>query len=57
MGAYGDWLQADGQASKAAAVWQQSEAILQTEFDQLERQQRQTTPLLINTYGTSAAQP
>lgn len=57
MGAYGDWLQADGQASKAAAVWQQAEGILQTELDQLERQQRQTTPLLINTYGTTAAQP
>jgi hypothetical protein len=57
MGAYGDWLQADGQASKAAAVWNQAEGILQTEFDQLERQQRQTTPLLINTYGTTAAQP
>ena len=57
MGSYGDWLQADGQASKAAAVWQQAEAILQTEFDQLERQQRQTTPLLITTYGTTAAQP
>lgn len=57
MGAYGDWLQADGQSSKAAAVWQQAEAILQTELDQLERQQRQTAPLLINTYGTTAAQP
>ena len=57
MGAYGDWLQADSQASKAAAVWGQAEAILQTELDQLERQQRQTAPLLINTYGTTAAQP
>jgi hypothetical protein len=57
MGALGDWLQADGQASKAAATWQQAEAILQTEFDQLERQQRQTAPLLINTYGTTAPQP
>jgi hypothetical protein len=57
MGAYGDWLQADGQASKAAAVWNQAEGILQTELDQLERQQRQTAPLLINTYGTTAAQP
>jgi hypothetical protein len=57
MGAYGDWLQADGMSSKAAAVWGQAEAILQTELDQLERQQRQTAPLLINTYGTTAAQP
>jgi len=57
MGAYGDFLQSDGQGSKAAAVWQQAEAILQTELDQLERQQRQTAPLLINTYGTTAAQP
>ena len=57
MGSYGDWLQADGQSSKAGATWQQSEAILQTELDQLERQQRQTAPLLINTYGTTAAQP
>ena len=57
MGSYGDWLQADGQASKAAAVWNQAEGILQTELDQLERQQRQTAPLLINTYGTTAPQP
>jgi len=57
MGAYGDWLQADGQSSKAAAVWNQAEGILQTELDQLERQQRQTAPLLINTYGTTAPSP
>jgi hypothetical protein len=41
----------------AQSIWAQAEAILQTEFDQLERQQRQTAPLLINTYGTTAAQP
>jgi hypothetical protein len=57
MGAYGDFLQADGQGTKAAAVWNQAEGILQTELDQLERQQRQVAPLLINTYGTTAAQP
>ena len=57
MGSLGDWYLADGQSSKAAATWQQAEAILQTELDQLERQQRQTAPLLINTYGTTAAQP
>jgi hypothetical protein len=57
MGSLGDWLQADGQGSKAAAVWNQAEGILQTELDQLERQQRQVAPLLINTYGTTAAQP
>jgi hypothetical protein len=57
MGSYGDWLQADGQGTMAQSIWAQAEAILQTEFDQLERQQRQTAPLLINTYGTTAAQP
>jgi hypothetical protein len=57
MGSYGDFLQADGQGTKAAAVWNQAEGILQTELDQLERQQRQVAPLLINTYGTTAPQP
>lgn len=57
MGAYGDWLQADQQGTMAQSIWAQAEAILQTEFDQLVRQQRQTAPLLINTYGSTAAQP
>jgi hypothetical protein len=53
-GAYGMWLEADGQTEKAQVIYQQSEAILQSELDVLERQERQTTPLQIITYGTTA---
>ena len=53
-GAYGMWLEADGQGDKAQVLYQQAEAILQSELDKLERQERQTTPLEIITYGTTA---
>jgi len=53
-GATGDWLQTDGQGDKAQVLYQQAEAILQSELDKLERQERQTTPLQIITYGTTA---
>ena len=55
VGAYGDWLQADGQTDKAGVIYQQAEQIIQTELDKLERQEGQTTPLEIITYGTTAA--
>jgi hypothetical protein len=54
VGATGDWLQADGQGDKAQVLYQQAEAILQSELDKLERQEGQTTPLQIITYGTTA---
>ena len=41
-------------ASKAAAVWQQAEAILQSELDKLERQEGQTQRVEYITYGTTA---
>jgi len=53
-GAYGMWLEADGQTEKAQVIYQQSEAILQSELDVLERQEGQTTPLQFITYGTTA---
>ena len=55
VGAYGDWLQADGQTDKAQVIYQQAEAILQSELDVLERQQGQTQPIQFITYGTTAA--
>ena len=54
VGSYGDWLQADGQTEKAGVIYQQAEQIIQTELDKLERQEGQTTPLQIITYGTTA---
>ena len=55
VGAYGDFLQADGQASRAQVVYQQAESIIQSELDKLERQEGQTTPIQFITYGTTAA--
>ena len=55
VGAYGDWLQADGQTDKAQAIYQQAEAILQSELDKLERQEGQTQKITFITYGTTAA--
>ena len=57
QGAYSQWLQADGQMTKSAAALQEAEAILITELDKLERQQKQLPYLNITTYGTSANQP
>jgi hypothetical protein len=54
VGAYGDWLQADGQTDKAQVIYQQAEAILQSELDKLERQEGQTQPIQFITYGTTA---
>jgi len=54
-GAYGMWLEADGQTEKAQVIYQQAEAILSQELDKLERQEGQiSTPLQIITYGTTA---
>ena len=55
LGAYGDWLAADGQGMKANAIYQQAESVLQVELDKLERQEGQSRPLLIETYGTTIA--
>ena len=55
IGAYGDWLQADGQTDKAQVIYQQAEAILQSELDKLERQEGQTQTIEFITYGTTAA--
>jgi len=49
------WLEADGQTEKAQVIYQQSEAILQSELDKLERQEGQTQPIQFITYGTTAA--
>ena len=54
IGAQGDWLSADGQQDKANVIYQQAEAILQTELDKLERQEGQTQPVEFITYGTTA---
>jgi hypothetical protein len=55
VGAMGDWLSADGQQDKAQVIYQQAEAILQSELDKLERQEGQTQPIQFITYGTTAA--
>lgn len=55
MGAYSDWLTSDGQAEKGQLALQQAEQILQVELDKLERQEGQSQPLLIETYGTTIA--
>ena len=55
VGAYGDWLQSDGQTDKAQVIYQQAEAILQSELDKLERQEGQTQKITFITYGTTAA--
>ena len=57
QGAYSNWLQSDGQTSKAQAALQEAESLLATELDRLERQQGQQDDVLINTYGTTAPQP
>ena len=57
IGAYSDWLLADGQTDRSQVALQQAEQILQVELDKLERQEGQTQPLLIETYGTTIAAP
>jgi hypothetical protein len=54
VGAYGDWLSSDGALEKAQVIYQQAEAILQSELDKLERQEGQTQPVEFITYGTTA---
>jgi len=53
-GAYGMWLEADGQTEKAQVIYQQAEAIISQALDVLERQEGQSTPLQFITYGTTA---
>jgi len=57
IGAYSDWLTADGQTEKAQVALQQAEQVLQVELDKLERQEGQSQPILIETYGTTIASP
>ena len=57
IGAYSDWLTADGQTDRAGVALQQAEQVLQVELDKLERQEGQTQPILIETYGTTIAAP
>ena len=57
IGAFGDWLQADGAMDKATQAYAQAEQVLQVELDKLERQEGQTQPILIETYGTTIAAP
>ena len=57
LGAYSDWLTADGQTDRSQVALQQAEQVLQVELDKLERQEGQTQPLLIETYGTTIAAP
>ena len=53
-GAYGMWLEADGQTEKAQVIYQEAEAIISQELDKLERQEGQSTPIQFITYGTTA---
>jgi len=54
-GAYGMWLEADGQTEKAQVIYAQAEAILSQALDVLERQEAQTQKIEFITYGTTAA--
>ena len=54
LGAYGDWLSADGALDKAQVIYSQAEQILATELDKLERQEGQNSPFTVITYGTTA---
>ncbi len=54
VGAYGDYLSTEGQTDKAQVIYQQSESILQSELDKLERQEGQVNPIQFITYGTTA---
>ena len=44
-----------GRPIKAQVIYQQAEAILQSELDKLERQEGQTQPIQFITYGTTAS--
>lgn len=52
-GAYGDWLNSDGQTDKAQVAYQQAEALITVELDKLERQQGQQNFIQFVTYGTT----
>ena len=53
-GAYGDWLNSDGQTDKAQVAYQQAEALITVELDKLERQQGQQNFIQFITYGTTS---
>ena len=52
-GAYGDYLNTDGQTDKAGVAFQQAESLLTIELDKLERQQGQQNFIQFVTYGTT----
>ena len=52
-GAYGDWLNSDGQTDKAQVAYNQAEALITVELDKLERQQGQQNFIQFVTYGTT----
>jgi hypothetical protein len=52
-GAYGDFLNSDGQTDKAQVAFQQAESLLSMEHDKLERQQGQQNFIQFVTYGTT----
>lgn len=56
-GAYGDYLNADGQTDKAQVAYNQAESLMLVELDKLERQQGQHTFLQFITYGTTIQTP
>ena len=56
-GAYGDWLNSDGQTDKAQVAYQQAEALITVELDKLERQQGQQNFIQFITYGTTIQTP
>ena len=53
IGAYSDYLTADGQTDKGMVAQQQAEAVLMAELDKLERQQGQNNFIQFTTYGTT----
>ena len=57
MGAYGDFLNADGQTDKAQVAYNQAEALILVEHDKLERQQGQQNFIQFITYGTTIQTP
>ena len=53
IGAYSDYLTADGQTDKGMVAQQQAEAVLMAELDKLERQQGQNNFIQFTTYGST----
>ena len=54
LGAFADYLLADGQFEKAGPIQAQAESVIIQELDKLERQQMQSSKLQFITYGTTS---